>query len=183
MYLFTAFIPPLLLALVLRPLSWNQLNYLPAGATPLIFAILAQFHAAIPHVYKYKIATSNINAPPDQVTGLTFSDKSFSYAIALQMSLVQFPGSLLGAVVGWVLGYMYRNEILPHSLIEWRVPGWMVGAAPQRRGEGYEGLRRRLAGENATAAAATGSDGRAGGDLRDRSMTQRVFDQFRGSRT
>lgn len=185
MYIFTSLLPPLLLALLLRPLSGNTLNYLSGGATPLLFATLAQFHAAIPHVYTYKIATSSITSPPDQVTssGLTFSDKSFTYAIALQMSLVQFPGSLLEAVVGWVLGYCYRNEILPRSVIEWRVPGWVVGAAPRKSG-GYEGLRRRLEGENAGAAAiaATGADGRAGGELRDRTVSQRVFDQFRGSR-
>lgn len=189
MYTITSIIPPLLLALVLRPLSGNTLNYLPAGATPLVFAILAQFHAAIPHVYKYKLATSDIDAPPDQVTGLTFSDKSFTYALALQLSLVQFPGSLLGAALGWVAGYMYRNEIFPQAMNDWRVPAWMVGAveqAPWRgRGEDYESLRRRLEGENATATTAgavTGSDGGAAGNAGDRTIMRRVFDQFRGSR-
>lgn len=180
MYLLTSIIPPLL-TLLLRPLSGNTLNYLPAGATPLIFAILAQFHAAIPHVYKYKLATSDTSAPPDQVTGLTFSDKSITYAIACQMAVVQFPGSLLGAVVGWVAGYMYRNEILPQSMIDWRVPAWMVGATEQKRGEDYESLRRRLEGENPTTAQATGSDGRNAGNEGERTIMRRVFDQFRGS--
>lgn len=178
MYLLTSVIPPLLLALVLRPLSFNNLNYLPAGPTPLLFALLSQFHAVIPHIYKYRLATTSSTEPGAPHSGLTFSDKSYTYAIAGQLSLVQFPGSLFGAVLGWMLGYMWRNEILPARLTRFRVPAWVVGAKPMKREE-YDSLRRRLESENASGTA-TGSDTRPGGVEQRRSMGRQLFDQFRG---
>ncbi|TVY20781.1 DSC E3 ubiquitin ligase complex subunit 2 [Lachnellula arida] len=178
-YCLTALLPPILLSLILRPLSLNNFNYLPAGPTPLIFAILAQYHAAIPHVYKYRIAASS--TPNDPFVGLTFSDKSYVYLPALQLSLSQFPGSLLCAFVGWVVGYSWRNEVLPGAVTRWRVPGWMVGLKSKKREEEFEALRRRLESEG-TSAAATGSDGRLGGEVgRRRTLGRQLLDQFRGA--
>lgn len=180
-YFFTALIPPILLALVLRPLSFNTLNYLPAGLTPIIFALLAQYHAAIPHEYKYRMAVSP--SPPQNApfVGLTFSDKSYTYLLAIQLSLCQFPGSLLAAFVGWVVGYVWRNDMLPGAITQWRLPGWLLGIETQKRAEEFEGLRRRLEGEGAGNAAATGSDGQQGGDVgRRRTLGRQVLDQFRG---
>jgi len=174
-------IPPLLLALLIRPISFNTLNYLPAGLTPLIFAILAQYHAAIPHIYKYRVAAS---APPPNgptnFVGLTFSDKSYTYLPAIQLAFSQFPGSLLCAAVGWIVGYSWRNDVLPGTVTRWRVPGWVVGMKSQKRAEDFEVLRRRLEGENN--AAATGSDGRLGGEVgRRRTLGRQLLDQFRGA--
>lgn len=180
----TALLPPLILALIIRPLSFNRINYLPAGLTPLIYALLAQYHAAIPHTYKYRIAATptppaNANAP---FVGLTLSDKSYTYLLVGQLALAQFPGSLLGAVIGWAVGYLWRNEALPGVMVSWRVPGWVVGIAPQKRGEGFEGLRRRLEEENTNAATATGSDGRQGGNVAGRrTLGRQLVDQFRGA--
>ncbi|CAG8955813.1 hypothetical protein HYFRA_00011682 [Hymenoscyphus fraxineus] len=180
-YCLTAVLPPLLLALVLRPLSFNKLNYLPAGPTPLIFAILAQFHAMIPHIYKYRIAASSAPPTNEPFVGLTFSDKSYTYLPAVQLALSQFPGSLLCASVGWVVGYSWRNEVLPNSVMRWRIPGWMVGIQTKKREEDFEILRRRLESENASGAA-TGSDGiLAGEGGRRRTLGRQFLDQFRGS--
>ncbi|KAF2092687.1 hypothetical protein NA57DRAFT_23834, partial [Rhizodiscina lignyota] len=148
---YTSLLPPLILALILRPLSLNTLNYLPAGPTPLLFALLAQYHAAIPPTYRYKLATTATPTPSTAAMSaitLTFTSKTTSYFLPLQLSLAQLPGSLLCAGVGWAVGYAWRNEVLPCS--EWRVPGWVVGekgsgaGAQGRGGEGFEGLRRRL---------------------------------------
>jgi hypothetical protein len=180
-YAFTTLLPPMLLALLFRPLSLNNLNYLPAGPTPLIFSILAQYHAVIPHVYKYRIAVS-ANSPTEPFYGLTFSDKSYVYLPAIQLSLSQFPGSFLCASVGWVVGYMWRNDVLPGAVTRWRIPGWMVGIRGVKRGDDFEGLRRRLEGENTNSAAATGSDGRLGGEVgRRRTLGRQLLDQFRGA--
>ncbi len=54
---FSAVLPPLLISF-LGPLTGGTFNYLPAGPTALIFAILAQYHAIIPHVYHYRVATA-----------------------------------------------------------------------------------------------------------------------------
>lgn len=178
----TALLPPLILALIIRPLSFNHINYLPAGLTPLIYALVAQYHAAIPHTYKYRIAATPSPPPNAPFVGLTFSDKSYTYLLVGQLALAQFPGSLLGAVIGWAVGYLWRNEALPGVMVSWRVPGWMVGIAPQKRGEGFEGLRRRLEEENTNAAAATGSDGRQGGNVAPRrTLGRQLVDQFRGA--
>jgi hypothetical protein len=171
-----------LLALFIRPLSFNHLNYLPAGPTPLIFAVLAQYHAAIPHIYKYRLAASAAPPTTDTFVGITFSDKSYTYLPAIQLSLSQFPGSFLCAAVGWIVGYSWRNDVLPGAVTRWRVPGWMVGIRGEKRAENFEGLRRRLEGENTGGALATGSDGRLGGEVgRRRTLGRQLLDQFRGA--
>ena len=171
----TTLIPPLLLALVLRPLSLNALNYLPAGPTPLLFALLAQYHAVIPHVYKYRVVTSPSSS--NTTEGVIFSDKSLTYLLASQLALSQLPGSIVAASVGWGVGVAWRNEILPEKLMTWRVAGWVVGE--KREGEGFEGLRRRLEGEGR----ASGVDGRetAAGGRQRRGMGRAILDQFRGA--
>ena len=171
----TTLVPPLLLALILRPLSFNTLNYIPAGPTALLFALLAQYHAAIPHVYKYRLATSSNPQQPHQ-EGMVFSDKSMTYILAAQLALSQVPGSLLVSGVGWAIGVAWRQEILPGRMISWRVPGWLVGG--KREGEGFEGLSRRLEGEGR----ASGVEGRdETGTRQRRGMGRAILDQFRGA--
>ncbi|KAI0019790.1 hypothetical protein F4780DRAFT_404951 [Xylariomycetidae sp. FL0641] len=164
-FVLTSILTPTILALVLRPLTFGLFNYLPAGPTPIIFAILAQYYAMIPPTYKYRVATSiSSSRPNDQTQGITFSDKSYRYLLAVQLALFQWPGSLLGALLGWVVGYAWRMEVLPRSLTRWRLPGWIVGMQPQRRSEELEELRRRLEDEGASAASASGVEGQATGE-------------------
>lgn len=176
--------------MVLRPLTAGLTNYMPAGPTPIVFAILAQYHAMVPHMYKYRLARSEAPPSDEPFSGLTFSDKSYRYAIALHLSLLQWPGSLIGAMVGWVVGYAYREAILPAALVRWRVPGWMLGIKTQRRSSEFEGLRRRLEDDGApgsSAATATGMQGAGqqqgqageGQTERRRTMGQQIMDQFR----
>ena len=177
-------IPPLLLALVIRPLSLNALNYLPAGPTPLIFALLAQYHAAIPHVYKYRIVTSSFPSSSGQSQaapeGPVFSDKSVVYLLAGQLAFSQVPGSLISAGLGWGIGVAWRNEILPLQLSGWRAPGWIVGE--KREGEGFEGLRRRLEGEERGLGRGSAVEPQEGaGPRQRRGMGRAILDQFRGA--
>jgi hypothetical protein len=77
---------------------------------------------------------------------------------------------------------MWRNDVLPGAVTRWRIPGWMVGIRGVKRGDDFEGLRRRLEGENTNSAAATGSDGRLGGEVgRRRTLGRQLLDQFRGA--
>ncbi|KAF5006116.1 hypothetical protein FDECE_7488 [Fusarium decemcellulare] len=178
-FLLTSFIPPLV-SIVLRPLTAGWFNYMPAGPTPIIFAILAQYHAMVPHMYKYRVATSEAPPTNEPFVGLTFSDKSYKYAIALHLALLQWPGSVLGAVIGWIVGYSWREGLLPAALVRWRVPGWVVGLSTQRRSAEFEGLRRRLEGENSTSAVATGAQGPTEDQAeRRRTMGQQIMDQVR----
>lgn len=174
-----------LLVFAVRPLTFGLIDYLPAGPTPLIFAILAQYHGMVPHLYRYRLATgggregsagAGSTSEEDDFRGLTFSDKSYRYALALQLALFQWPGSMLGAGVGWVVGHAWRNDLLPGKLTAWRLPGWMVGQRAQKsRSDEFEGLRRRLQGEEnaagaSAAATASGIQGREDGVARRRGM-------------
>ncbi|ROT42478.1 UBA domain-containing protein Ucp14 [Sodiomyces alkalinus F11] len=178
-FLLTSLITPTLLSLFLRPLTIGLFNYLPAGPTPVIFAILAQYHAIVPHMYRYRVAASPSQQPNETSPSLTFSDKSYRYALAIQLALFQWPGSLLGALVGWVVGYAWRNDLLPEALMQCRVPGWVVGIRTQRRRDEFEGLRRRLEGEN-TGVASGSQVPVDGGVATQRTVPQEMRDQLRG---
>ena len=148
-------------------------------------------------MYKYRVATGPVQIPTDSALSstsrsasdsvsslLTFSDKSTTYLLAFQLAFSQFPGSLLSAVVGWVIGWAWRVEILPGAG-SWRVPWWMVGLEDgrKRRGDGerYEELRRRMIegeGEEGEASGVTGRRGNAEG--RRRPLGQQILGQFRG---
>jgi hypothetical protein len=180
-YLFTSIATPVLSA-VLRPLTWGLTNYVPAGPTAIIFAVLAQYHAMVPHMYKYRIATSAAPPTDDEFKGVTLSDKSYRYALALHLSLLQWPGSVLAAFVGWIVGYSYREGILPAGLISWRLPGWVLGLKSHRSRSEFEGLRRRLEGQGdaATASGAQGPQAQGAGEAgRRRTMGQQFMSQIR----
>ncbi|RAK97565.1 protein dscB [Aspergillus ibericus CBS 121593] len=174
---YTTLLPPLLLILVVRPLTLGKLNYLPSGPVATLFALLAQYHASIPHTFRYRISTSSASPSSStkdqpQQTGkfltLSLSDKSTTYLVAAQLALSQFPAMVLPAAVGWLVGVAWRMEFLPGSG-RWRVPAWVVGEKERRvvagAGSGesgrYEDLRRRLEGE-AMAASASASSSAAG---------------------
>ncbi|KAK4188799.1 hypothetical protein QBC35DRAFT_181988 [Podospora australis] len=176
--LFTTLIPPFLLMVFLRPMSFGVIDFLPAGPTPIIFAILAQYHAMIPHMYKYKVALSTGPPASDDTLGLTLSDKTTKYFMAAQLALFQFPGSLLGAIVGWVVGYAWRNEALPGALTRWRVPGWVVGLREQKTNPEFENMRRRLESEGAST---TGAQHTQGEGNRRRTMPEQLIDEVRGA--
>ena len=181
--LLTSLIPPILLTAILRPLTWGVFDFLPAGPTPIIFAILAQYHAMVPHTYQYKVALSTGGpANNDDAPGVTFSDKSTKYLMALQLALFQWPGSLLGAGVGWLAGQAWRSELLPAALSRWRVPGWVVGMRGEKSSDRFEGMRRRLESEGASTGAASGAQQQAGAEAnRRRTMGQQLLDEIRGA--
>ncbi|KAH7135975.1 hypothetical protein B0J11DRAFT_426789 [Dendryphion nanum] len=196
---YTTLLPPLLLTLVLRPLTFGRINHLPAGPTPIIFALMANYYAAIPYTYRYRLSpyssssSTPSSSPSSQSTSLwsksvTLTSKSTSYLAPLQLALSQFPGSLLAAAVGWAIGTAYRRDVLPYAA-SWRVPGWLVG---EEKKKGFEGLRARLDAERdrdgaggglATGILAGETGGarqRQGGQTQRRTLGEMVAEQFRG---
>ncbi|KAJ5206076.1 hypothetical protein N7472_002524 [Penicillium cf. griseofulvum] len=161
---YTTLLPPVLLAFLIRPLSMNNLNYLPSGPTATIFALLAQYHATIPYTYRYRIGstssptTSNTDnntsngppsadntasatqpKPPTPSLSLLLSDKSTTYLVAAQLALSQFPAMLLPSALGWIVGVAWRRELLPGlspASTGFRVPAWVVGEQERRGGSG-----------------------------------------------
>lgn len=153
----TILLPPFLL-LLLRPLSSAYFNHLPSGPTSLVFALLAQYHAAIPYTFRYRLSATPGPEDSSDANGshgggnrgeshaITLTSKSTSYLLPLQLALSQLPGSLLPALIGWIVGYAWRAEILPTVPGRaWRVPRWVIGekAGAARAGD-VEGLRRRM---------------------------------------
>jgi len=151
---------PLVLGTVVRALSWGWWNYLPGGLTGVVCAGVACWREEVPRLYRYKViagqGTQRAGNPGQETTretgGLTLSDKSTTYVLVAQLTLSQFPYSLLPAAVGWMVGLAWRADLLPGEMGRWRIPGWMVGRGglgkESRRSreerERYEGLRRRL---------------------------------------
>lgn len=152
------------------------MNYLPAGPTPLLFALLAQYHAAIPYIYKYRLS-STIPTPgsPDanREYGLSLTSKSTSYLLPLQLALSQLPGSAIAAGIGWIIGFAYRRDILP-AATQWRVPSWAIGGTQKKR---YDSLRRRMEGEAGRATGVENNQDQA----RRRGVMGGLLDQFRGA--
>ena len=56
------------------PYFGSSFNYIPTGPTALVFSVLYQYLRIIPHAYQFK------------VFGVSFSDKVWTYALALQVS-------------------------------------------------------------------------------------------------
>ena len=141
-----------LLAVVLKVGTLGWYDYLPAGFTGVVFALLAAWAEEVPRIYRYKITTGTSGAGGNEAPGLVLSDKSTTYLLATQLALSQFPYSLLPAAVGWTVGTAWMGELLPGGLGRWRIPAWMVGEVGKRKERGqFEGLRRRLEEEGGSA--------------------------------
>lgn len=126
--------------------------------------------------------TASSPSESDDARGLTLSDKSFRYIFPLQLALTAWPGSLLGAAVGWVVGSAWRSDLLPTAVTQWRLPGWVVGSSADLRSREFEGLRRRLEGESASSATASGVQGQEEGEAgRRRTLGQQVLEQVSGA--
>ncbi|EME45464.1 hypothetical protein DOTSEDRAFT_52734 [Dothistroma septosporum NZE10] len=174
-FLYNAILPPILLTLVIRPLSLGRINYLPAGPTPLVFSLLAQYHAAIPYIYKYRVSIGLSTGD----NGLMLTSKATSYLLPAQLALAQLPGSALAAALGWIVGFAYRRDILPGATT-WRVPTWLISGGDATRKERFNTMRRRMEGE---VGQATGVDARpeGAGEGRRRGVLGGLADQFRGA--
>jgi len=143
---YTLVIPPLL-SFLLRPITFGRTNYIAAGPTPLLFAILAQYYTIVPSVYQYIIGETSPNSSASAFP-FTFTSKSSSYFLPLQLALSQFPASIIPALVGWTVGLAYRYELMPGT--QWRVPKWIFHQNPPKVPR-QEGLRERLERELAEA--------------------------------
>ncbi|KAI7235508.1 hypothetical protein KC330_g4277 [Hortaea werneckii] len=129
---YTTLLPPILLATIIRPISGAYINYLPAGPTPILFALLAQYHAAIPYIYKYRLSSPiPATGSSEREYGLELTSKATSYLLPLQLAFSQLPGSAIAASIGWVVGFAYRREVLPGAA-RWRVPSWVIGDSGQK---------------------------------------------------
>lgn len=158
--------------------------------------MLAQFHAAVPYTFRYRVgifdpAESGNNAGGEatgggggggdvggndggdegEAGGITLTSKSSYYLLPAQLALSQVPGSLIPAIVGWMVGYAWRSEILPVvGGRGWRVPGWVVGESEMKKrdAEGRAGVevlrRRRMVEEEERGGSGSGS---ARGSVRD----------------
>jgi CUE domain len=103
----------LILGLFLRPLSSNRLNYLPPGPTALLFSLLPLYIHLIPASYTLQLGATTPS--PSSPSGLALTDKWGLYLIFTQLSLFQFPGSVICAATGYLTGLLWDFR-LPKAL-------------------------------------------------------------------
>lgn len=175
----TVLTPTLVVVLKLGTLGWY--NYLPAGMTGVVFALLAGWTETVPLMYRYKILATGDGDVRDQgAKGVVFSDKSTTYLLAAQLALSQFPYGLVPALAGWVVGSAWLGDMLPGGLGRYRVPRWMVGESGGKGRGQFEGLRRRLEEEGSRDGMRTVTS--AGGMREEqRGMLSRLGGYFTGS--
>src|SRR5947207_1065944 len=116
-YLTNSIFAPILLALVLRPISSNRLNYLPPGPTALLFSLLPLYMRLIPPSY-----TLHLGSTASSPTSLSLTDKWGLYLLYTQLSLSQFPGSLICAVTGYLTGLCWEFSLIPAVIKHFRLP-------------------------------------------------------------
>lgn len=122
----TSLLLPLVLVL-LRPLTLYHFNVVPAGPTPLIFALLAQYQAMIPAISKRHIVLSTSS------DGITISDKTLVYFITAKLAFSSLAGSLLAAVVGWGIGVGWRANFSAQTIRSWQNLRWKRGGDAKER--------------------------------------------------
>lgn len=178
-YVYVAVIVPAVVGLLFKPLSFGAYQYVPSGQTALLFALLANWKDAVPATYRYRIGLSDgplnlasltrhtdsntsTEAGSSTSSGLTvtMTSKSSSYFLPLQLTISQFPYSVLPAAIGWAIGLLLRNEVIPG--IHWRVP--FYGSESKKSNLGVEALRWRIETDGiATASGVERRDGTSGG--------------------
>lgn len=140
------------LGILLKILTLGWWGYIPPGMSAVIVATVAVWSREVPRLGGFKILFDDDIESIRRGTarGLDLTDKWTTYLLTAQLALSQFPYGLLPAFVGWVVGSAWTEELVPVSLVRWRVPAWVVGEdnKGKRRGQQFEGLRRRLEEEN-----------------------------------
>ncbi|TFY67654.1 hypothetical protein EVJ58_g1506 [Rhodofomes roseus] len=86
----------------------NVFNVVPSSPIAIVFSILYQYTRLVPEAYQVK------------VFGLDLNDKVWVYILAAQLTISQFPRTLVPTLVGLHAGYLYRSDIL--QLKSWRIP-------------------------------------------------------------
>ncbi|EKM79962.1 hypothetical protein AGABI1DRAFT_99583 [Agaricus bisporus var. burnettii JB137-S8] len=82
--------------LALNPLG---LNYIPTGVPVVVYSTLYQHSRLVPSAYQFRIF------------GVKLSNKSLNYLLAFQLAISSLPGSLAVAIIGVIVGQLYRSEI------------------------------------------------------------------------
>ncbi|KAL4881953.1 hypothetical protein BJY04DRAFT_217655 [Aspergillus karnatakaensis] len=134
---YTTLLPPLVLALLVKPLSLGKINYLPSGPTATIFALLAQYHASIPSTYRYTISTSasGPSPTPSTISGTTPTSSPSTPSQTPQnhpqpstSSKKSLTLSLSDKSTTYLIALQLALSQFPHMLTP-SVLGWIVGVA------------------------------------------------------
>jgi hypothetical protein len=121
-----------------------------SGPYGLVFGLLAIFFWDIPQ------------SAPFTVFGVPLSDKLFIYLLGLQLALSAVPGSAYTALIGLVLGVLYRWELMPFHRL--RVPQWLSTACGTVFSPVLSGsIFAQLAGVQDNRGRRVGGSGRVGG--------------------
>ncbi|PFH47809.1 hypothetical protein AMATHDRAFT_77032 [Amanita thiersii Skay4041] len=93
------------------------LNHIAMGPSTLIFSILYQYSRIVPTAYKFRIF------------GVPLSNKSMQYLLGLQLAVSRLPASVAVAIIGIVVGQLYRSDLANLKL--YRLPPFIISLASQ----------------------------------------------------
>lgn len=110
----------MLLALFLRPLLSNRLNYLPPGPTAVLFSLLPLYINLIPPSYTLRLGATT--PAQSSTSGLVLTDKWGIYLLYTQLAFSQLPGSLICAITGYITGLMWEFSLVPSVIKHFRLP-------------------------------------------------------------
>ncbi|PPQ67575.1 hypothetical protein CVT25_012069 [Psilocybe cyanescens] len=88
------------------------INQFTMGSSALIFSIIYQYSRIVPPSYTFKIF------------GMSLSNKSFNYLLALQIAISRLPSSAVVAIIGIMTGQIYRSDLA--SFNTYRLPPSVV---------------------------------------------------------
>ncbi|BFZ54817.1 hypothetical protein PYCC9005_001854 [Savitreella phatthalungensis] len=105
---------------------------IPQGPLPIVFALLAHYVAVIPPTYTVTLARTSTTG------AVQVSDKVYMGALAIGMATARMPGSLVCAVVGWMVGVAYTRAGTTGTgwwskVVGWRLPRWLSGLVIDHR--------------------------------------------------
>lgn len=102
----------------LVPDRWNLLQYLEysSGPFPVFGALLFQYYTLIPVTYRFEIS----EILPWASGSAMLSDKSFVYALSIQLTLSDGLGSLVPVCQGALLALLIQSRVLPGK--NWKLP-------------------------------------------------------------
>jgi hypothetical protein len=86
----------------------------------LIFSLLPLYIHLIPPTYTFRLGAQT--PTPSSPSGITLTDKWALYILYAQLSLSQFPGSLICALTGYLTGLVWEFSLVPSVIKHFRLP-------------------------------------------------------------
>lgn len=128
-YATTSLLVPIVNAVLYSVTGWPGLDTVPGGLTPTLFALLFSYHALVPAVPSLQLSLPGRSTADNAQQTMQVTTKWWFYGVAMHLATCRYPGSLVSAITGWVVGALYHScTILPAS---WHLPPFLASVLVQ----------------------------------------------------